>query len=54
MSDKPLRIGLVGAGSRGVLYTRYAVKLSDKVKICAIAEPNEYRRNPVSEEFGIP
>ena len=33
MSDKPLKIGLVGAGHRGILYIRYAAKQPDKVKI---------------------
>ena len=47
MSDKPLKIGLVGAGHRGILYIRYAAKQPDKVKIWAIAEPNEFRRNQV-------
>lgn len=54
MSDKPLKIGLVGAGHRGILYIRYAAKQPDKVKIWAIAEPNEFRRNQVVKEFGIP
>ena len=54
MSNKPLKIGLVGAGHRGILYTRYAAKHSDKVKIWAIADPNDYRRNQVAKEFNIP
>lgn len=53
MNDRLLKIGLVGAGHRGILYARYAAKHVGKVQIWAVAEPNEYRRNQVANEFGI-
>ncbi|HBN84280.1 MAG TPA: gfo/Idh/MocA family oxidoreductase [Clostridiales bacterium] len=54
MSNKPLKIAIVGAGHRGLCYSRYAVKHPDKVRIWAVADPNDYRRNQTAKEFNIP
>ncbi len=54
MTKDTLRIALVGAGHRGLIYSRYAVKQTDKVRMVAVADPNSYRREQAAKEFGIP
>ena len=45
---------LIGAGSRGEIYTRHMGKMEDKYKVIAVAEPIESRRNLVKERHEIP
>lgn len=46
---------LLGAGSRGrYIYGPYAEKHPDELKIVAVAEPNEERRQRIAEIHGIP
>jgi predicted dehydrogenase len=50
-----IRIIVAGAGDRGTAHARSAVKLSDgRAEIVGVAEPREYYRNQMAEEFGIP
>lgn len=51
---KPLSIALVGAGNRGMVYADYALEEPGRMKIVAVAEPDEYRRNYAADMFGIP
>lgn len=45
---------LLGAGSRGrYIYGPYAEKHPDELKIVAVAEPNEERRQRIAEIHGI-
>ncbi len=50
---KPVEIAVIGCGNRGRVYAEYALKRPDKMKITAVAEPNEYRRNMTGEIFGV-
>ena len=58
MTDKtqnPIKLALIGAGSRGTFaYAPHIMKSPDQVEICAIAEPNEYRRKRFSNLYHIP
>lgn len=47
-----MRLALVGAGSRGTQYCRYAVKRG--ARIAAVCDPDTRRRDFAGEEFDIP
>lgn len=52
--SKPVRIALVGAGSRGLLsYAPFALKNPDKASIVAVAEPREWFRKQATERHNI-
>lgn len=48
-----MKLALIGAGSRGMIYTRYAYHKKG-IEIVAVVEPNERRRAIAAEEFHIP
>lgn len=50
---RPVRLALIGAGSRGMNYSREAVLRNDAV-ITAIAEPRIERLQIAAAEFGVP
>ena len=45
---------VLGAGSRGCVYSAYAKAHPDELQIVAIAEPREDRRNLLAQELGLP
>ncbi|GBG10334.1 oxidoreductase [Paenibacillus agaridevorans] len=51
---KPITIALIGAGLRGIRYGEYASKRSHEMKIVAVAEPDDVKRNRAKEAFDIP
>ena len=51
---KPVRLAVIGAGSRGHGYARFASAFPDRLKIVAVAEPDDFRRNRMAEEHEIP
>lgn len=51
---QPVRAVLVGAGHRGVLYSRYSQVAPGELAITAIVEPDPIRRARWGDEFGIP
>lgn len=51
---KPVRAILIGAGNRGTIYTNYALKNPDELKIVGLADPNESRRKAFQEKHNIP
>ena len=52
---KPLTIAVIGAGNRGrEIYGGYALEHPHEVRVHAIAEPDETRRNLMAEEHQIP
>lgn len=51
---KPIRIALIGAGFRGMKYSEYASQRPREMKIVAVAEPDEFKRNRAREKFFIP
>ncbi|HET6428572.1 MAG TPA: Gfo/Idh/MocA family oxidoreductase, partial [Phycisphaerae bacterium] len=51
---KPVRLLVVGAGSRGTGYGRYALSHPDEAKVVAVAEPRQEYRRAMVEAHGIP
>ncbi len=51
---KPITIALIGAGLRGMRYSEYAHKKPERMKLVAVAEPDEFKRNRARDTFNIP
>ena len=49
---KPITAVVLGAGSRGSTYARYAKDFPGELQIVAVAEPREDRRKLLAEELG--
>lgn len=50
---KKLKVILIGAGLRGMIYTDVMKTLSDKFEVVAVAEPVESRRNYIKEKHNL-
>ena len=50
----PVTMLVVGCGSRGTTYARYALAHPDRLRIIAVAEPREECRRCMAVEYGIP
>jgi len=48
------KVLLIGAGGRGLTYSRYMGELKDDFQIVAVAEPNDIRRTYMKQTYGIP
>ena len=44
---------LIGAGGRGMAYSREMMKMPDKYKIVAMADPLDFKRERCKKEFGL-
>ncbi len=53
-AGKPLKVALVGAGNRGMVYSAFALEQPGEMKIVAVVEPDEYRRKYAADKFDIP
>lgn len=53
-ASRPLRVGIIGAGHRSVLYASHAETCPESMTIVAVADPSEIRRNETAERFHIP
>ncbi|MGO4496291.1 Gfo/Idh/MocA family protein [Paenibacillus sp. 2RAB27] len=51
---QPITITLIGAGLRGIRYGEYASSKPREMKITAVAEPDDFKRNRAKEAFDIP
>ncbi len=49
----PLNVAVIGAGSRGRAYSRYALQHPDKMQVIAVADPHELRRALFAQRYGI-
>lgn len=52
--DLPASIIAIGAGNRMRTYAHYLQQHPEEGKIVAVVEPNDYRRDALSEAFGVP
>lgn len=52
--EKTLTAILIGAGSRGIIYSNIMSQLGTKFKVVAVAEPIESRRNYIKEKHNLP
>ena len=50
----PVTLIVIGAGSRGTGYGRYAIEHPDQAKVVGVAEPREFYRNRLVETHAIP
>jgi predicted dehydrogenase len=50
----PVKLIVVGAGSRGTSYATYALHHPDAVQIVGVAEPREFYQDRLAEQHGIP
>lgn len=50
---RPVEIAIVGCGSRGRTYSRYALERPDRMKITAVADPVDYRRQLTGDMFSV-
>lgn len=51
---KPINMIVIGAGSRGNVYASYAKKFPEQLRIVGVAEPREFYRNKMANDFDIP
>ena len=49
----PITAIVLGAGSRGTIYSGYAVDHADELKIVAIADPRADRLHPLADKVGV-
>ena len=52
--SNPVRLAVIGAGSRGHGYARFAATFPERLKIVAVADPDDFRRNRLKDEYQIP
>ena len=50
----PVKLAVIGAGARGNTYSRFAKSFPDRLKIVAVADPDDYRRNHFADQYQIP
>lgn len=50
----PVRLAVIGAGSRGYGYAKFAKGHPERLQITAVADPDDFRRNRMAEEYRIP
>ncbi|RXZ76649.1 gfo/Idh/MocA family oxidoreductase [Paenibacillaceae bacterium] len=51
---KPLTITMIGAGLRGMIYSKATLKRPGEMKMVAVADPDEVRRTRFQQKFDIP
>ncbi|MBE6644077.1 MAG: Gfo/Idh/MocA family oxidoreductase [Ruminococcaceae bacterium] len=51
---KIIKAACVGAGNRGIIYSNFAFTNSDKMKLIAVVDPNEFHRVDLAKKHGIP
>lgn len=51
--SKPLEVAVIGAGHRSVIYADYALSHPDRMKIVAVADPDEVRRTHFARAHDI-
>ena len=52
--SSPVTLAVLGAGARGTGYAKYAEKYPDLLKIVAVADPIDLRRNTMGDAYDIP
>ena len=52
--SKPVTMAVIGAGSRGYGYSKFAAHFPDRLKIVAVADPDDFCRNRFAREYHIP
>ena len=50
----PVKLLVVGCGSRGMVYSEYAMRFPERAQVVAVAEPRDFYRNDLAEKCGVP
>eukprot|EP00475_Leptophrys_vorax_P011638 TRINITY_DN18196_c0_g1_i1.p1 TRINITY_DN18196_c0_g1~~TRINITY_DN18196_c0_g1_i1.p1 ORF type:complete len:541 (+),score=128.11 TRINITY_DN18196_c0_g1_i1:202-1623(+) len=50
----PVKVIIIGAGSRGRNYSEYAEEFPHRMKVVGVAEPVQFHRNNLAEKHGVP
>ncbi len=53
-ASTPVTVAVIGGGRRGETYSRYSLQHPEHLKIVAVAEPNDLRREQFADKFSIP
>jgi predicted dehydrogenase len=51
---KPVELLIIGAGSRGKTYAKYAIEHPDLARVVGVAEPREFFRTSMAEKHQVP
>ena len=51
---EPVKIIIVGAGSRGNIYASYSSVYPEKLKVVGVAEPRDFYRNEMAKKYNVP
>ena len=54
MENKQFKVILIGAGSRGIIYTDLMAKFPEKFKVVGVAEPTDATREYIKEKHNVP
>ena len=49
-----VKVACVGAGNRGIIYSRFAITHPDRMKVVAVVDPNPLHRTEFAREHNIP
>jgi predicted dehydrogenase len=52
-AERPLRVAVVGAGPRSIVYTRDALQQPAAMTVVAVADPNPLRRDRLADAHGV-
>ena len=50
----PIKLIIIGAGSRGANYAEYAISHPDQAQVVGVADPREYYRTQLAGRHSIP
>ncbi len=50
---KTIKVACVGAGNRGIIYSNYAIRFPEQMKVVAVVDPNELHRVEFAKTHGI-
>ena len=50
----PIKVIIAGAGGRGTGYAQYVKLFPERMKVVGVAEPRDFYRNRLAEEYNIP
>lgn len=53
-ADRPIELAVVGAGARGDTYAAWAARHPDEVRVVAVAEPDDARRDRFAAQHALP
>ncbi|MBR2962236.1 MAG: gfo/Idh/MocA family oxidoreductase, partial [Alistipes sp.] len=53
-TDRPISVIVIGAGSRGKTYARFAGMYPDAMKVVGVSDLNVFRRKSMAKLYGVP